>query len=290
MQPMLVILGCGFIGARLARAALAAGRPVRVSGRSLAKLAPLGDLGAELVEVDAAKPYAFAKALTGTRGATVVYAVPQVQGLPAGAAVTRAAQAAREAGADCFIHLGSSALYGKRPEDDRVIDESSDVTIDDLSAFHHDEAAVIAAASAGLRTVILRLAAVYGVGRGVRNRLRLGNYQMIDDGAHWISRIHVDDLVQIILAAEARATAGAIYMVADDRPTSQLEYTTWLCERLGVPMPPSVPLFGSDGRAQVMRARNLSNAKLKRELGITLLYPSYLEGEAQIEAEEAAAG
>jgi len=284
-----VILGCGFIGSRLARAAIAEGRQVRACARHLGKLAPLGELGVELVEIDAARTqHAFSRAFTGIRGATVVYAIPQVPGMPAGAAVSHAAHAARDAGSGCFVYLGSSGLYGKRPDDTQVIDETTAVVLDDLAAFLHDEASVNAAASAGLHTVILRLAAVYGVGRGVRSRLRKGNYQMIDDGAHWISRIHVDDLVQIIFACEARAPAGSLYLVADDRPTSQREYTEWLCERLGVPMPPSVPLFGRDGSVQVMRARNLSNAKLKRELGVTLRYPTYVEGEAQIEAEEAA--
>lgn len=52
----LVILGCGYIGARVARAALAAGRTVRVASRSTGKLAPLGALGAELKYVDARCP------------------------------------------------------------------------------------------------------------------------------------------------------------------------------------------------------------------------------------------
>lgn len=284
---MLVILGCGFIGTRLARAALAAGRPVRVCSRHPAKLAPLGELGAEVVEFDAAKPEGFGRALAGTRGPSVIYSVPPGGNVSSGA-ISRAAKAAREAGASCLIYLGSSGLYGKRPEDDRVIDEDSGIVLDDQTSFVHEEAAVHAASQAGLRTVTLRLAAVYGPGRGVRNRLRKGTYQMVDDGVHWISRIHVDDLVQIIFAAEARAAAGSVYMVADDRPTTQREYTEWLCAHLGVPLPPSVPLFGNDGRVQTHRARNVSNAKLKRELGVTLTYPTYVEGEAQLDAEEAA--
>jgi nucleoside-diphosphate-sugar epimerase len=50
----LIILGCGYIGSRLARAALAAGRPVRVCARSTGRLAPLGELGAQVKYVDGA--------------------------------------------------------------------------------------------------------------------------------------------------------------------------------------------------------------------------------------------
>jgi len=286
--PPLVILGCGFIGSRLARAAIAAGRTVRACTRSPAKVAALAELGVEVIAIDAAKQHQFGPALANQRGATVVYALPQIPGMIAGETVRRATHAAHNAGVGKFIYLGSAGVYGKRPEDHLVIDEMSSVSLDDRTAFHSDEAAVSAEGSGGLHTVILRMAAVYGPGRGVRARLRKGDYQMVDDGAHWISRIHVDDLVRILFACEARAAAGSLYLVGDDRPTSQREVVDWLCARLGTPLPPSVPLFGTDGRAAVMRARNISNALLKRDLDLTLLYPSFLEGEAQIEAEELA--
>src|SRR5205823_772842 len=74
---------------------------------------------------------------------------------------------------------------------------------------------------AGLPTVILRLAAIYGPGRGVRERLLAGTYQLVDEGAHYFSRVHVDDLVSIMCVAAERAPVGAVYCVADDRPTTQ---------------------------------------------------------------------
>lgn len=284
----LVVLGCGYIGSRLARAALAAGRPVRACARGVGKLAPLAELGAEVLAIDATKPKQFNVALRGTSGATVVYAIPQLPDQIAGETVQKAAQAAKEGGARTFIYLGTAGLYGKRPEDYRQIDETDSVVLDDgqMTSYLKDESALQGAAAGGLRTVVLRMAAVYGIGRGVRTRLRKGDYKLIDDGAHWISRIHVDDLVQIILACEEQAPAGAVYLVGDDRPTSQREYTEWLCGHLGVAMPPSAT---SPGGISTMRARYLKNDLVKRELGITLRYPSYLEGEAQIDAEEAAA-
>jgi nucleoside-diphosphate-sugar epimerase len=288
--PPVVILGCGYIGARLARAALAARRPVRACARDVDRLAPLADLGAEVIRFDATKPKQFDVALAGTMGAAVVYALPQLRDRPAGDAVRRAAHVAIAGGAGSFIYLGSAGLYGKRPADWEVIDETTAVAHDDaaMTAYHMDEAAIQSATAAGLRTVVLRLGPVYGVGRGVRTRLRRGDYRLIDDGAHWISRIHVDDLARIILACDARAPAGATYLVCDDRPTSQREYAEWLCARLDLELPASVPAFGAGVASTAVRGRYLKNDLLKRELGLTLLYPSFVEGEAQIEAEEAA--
>ncbi len=145
-----------------------------------------------------------------------------------------------------------------------------------------------AASAAGLRTCILRLAAIYGPGRGVRQRLRAGDYKLIDGGEHWISRIHIDDLVRVIFAAEERAPQGSLYLVSDDCPTTQREYALWLCERLRLPEPASVQSYAPGAPRTFLRGRRVRNDKMKRELGIELRYPSYREGEAQIEAEESA--
>ena len=288
--PPLVIFGCGYVGTRLARVALAAGRPVRACARGVVRLEPLRELGAEVMYIDATKSKQFGPALNGMMGATVVYSIPPVPNMPAGESVRRATQAALSHGARNFIYLGTAGLYGTRPDPDWV-DEDSVVALDDgaMGARLTDEAAVQGASSAGLRTVVLRLGAIYGPGRGVRGRLKKGDYKLIDGGEHFISRIHVDDLVQVILAAEERAPPGAMYLVSDDRPTLQKEHALWLCERLGLPSPPSVPAFGPGVGRTMQRGRRIRNARMKSELGVTLRYPSFVEGEAQIELEESGA-
>ena len=72
----LVILGCGYVGSRIARAALAEGRSVRVCSRSTGRLQPLGELGAEVKFVDASTPRTFTSVLASAHGATVVYSIP----------------------------------------------------------------------------------------------------------------------------------------------------------------------------------------------------------------------
>src|SRR5262245_51161567 len=233
-ETPLVVLGCGYIGSRLARAALARGRRVRVAARTVSRLEPLREAGAEVVHVDATKSRQFGPALSGLVAPTVVYAIPPIAEMAGGAAMIRAAEAATHVGARSFVYLSSAGLYGDKPSEE-WIDEETPPAYDDpaMNAYRVEEGALESAAYAGLRTVILRLAAVYGPGgRGVRARLRKGDYKLIDEGQHWISRIHVDDLVQIILAAEQRAPQGSRFLVGDDRPTPQREVAEWLCQRL----------------------------------------------------------
>src|SRR4051812_25163356 len=106
-----------------------------------------------------------------------------------------------------------------------------------MGARRADEMAIQSLAASGLRTIVLRLAAIYGPGRGVREKLRRGDYRTAGEGDMWFSRIHVLDLVTIIRAALDRAPGGSVYCVGDDRPSQQREYAGWLAEHLGLPVP-----------------------------------------------------
>jgi nucleoside-diphosphate-sugar epimerase len=281
-----VILGCGYTGTRLARALLADGHRVRACARNLQRLEPLAALGAELHHVDATKLRAFGPALYGTRSPIVVYSIPPVPQMPSGEPLRRACDAAMAVGADRFIYLSSTAVYGETEYGVTVDEESPIATGDpDAQARIAEEGAVETGRLAGLSTVILRLAAIYGPGRGVRERLRAGTYKLTDDGIHFFSRVHVDDLVGVIRAAGERAPSGSVYCVADDRPSTQREYAEWLAARMGVPVPPSVPSMEVGKPRRAVRNRKVSNAKLKRELGYAFRYPSFVEGELAIEAE-----
>jgi nucleoside-diphosphate-sugar epimerase len=283
-----VIFGCGYVGKRLAHALLDEGHEVRACARNLDKLKALGDRGAKLFAIDGAKRRSFGPPLYGVRDAQIVFSIPPIAGSPPGATVARAAEAAQAVGAGSFVYLGSTAVYGETLSGETV-DEDTPVSIGDMQAAPRiaEEGAVDTARLSGLRTVVLRLAAIYGPGRGVRERLLAGTYQLVDEGEHYYSRVHVDDLVAIIRATAERATSGATYCVADDRPSTQREYVEWLCARLALPLPKSVRSLAPGAPRRPVRNRRVSNARLHQVLNYTFRYPSYVEGEAAIEAEAA---
>src|SRR5262249_3358291 len=226
----------------------------------------------------------------GLAGRGVPPAPPPIAELAGGGAMVRAADAANQAAVRCYIYLSSAGLYGDKPSDE-WIDEDTPVAHDDppMTPYSLEENALETASYSGLHTVTLRLAAGYGPGRGVRARLRQGGYKLLDDGRHWISRIHIDDLVRIIFAAEQRAPQGTTFLVGDDTPTPQREVAEWLSKRLGLPMPPSVPMYAPGARRAEHRGRRIRNERMKEALDIKLLYPSHVEGELATEAEEGGA-
>lgn len=296
-----VILGCGYVGTRLAQSLLADGIRVRVCARRVALLEPLRELGADVHYMDGGRPHQFGPALLGLDRPIVVYSIPGVPDLPQGEAVRRAAGAAHKVHARSFVYLGSSAVYGRSESVTTAdwVDEDTVVATNDPEAGMRlsDEAAVQSIAQAGQHVVTLRLGAIYGPpirmgegvpglpGRGVRQRLRSGEYKLWDNGRYYFSRIYIDDLVRIIRYAAERAPRGAVYAVGDDNPCQQGEYGRWLAAHLGQPEPPSADAHKSSAR-NAIRGRRLRNDRLKRELDLKLWYPTYREGELAIDAVE----
>lgn len=144
----------------------------------------------------------------------------------------------------------------------------------------------------GVPVHLFRLAAIYGPGRSPFAALRAGTAKRIDKTGQVFSRIHVEDLAAVLEASIARPRAGAIYNVCDDAPAAPAEVTAYAARLLGLPPPPLVPLAeaGLSPMAESFYADNkrVSNALIKRELGVRLRYPDYRAGLAAILAAERA--
>jgi nucleoside-diphosphate-sugar epimerase len=133
----------------------------------------------------------------------------------------------------------------------------------------------------GVETVSLRIAAIYGPGRGVHERLRAGAFAVPGDGANWISRIHVDDLAAAIVAAGAiAALPRRVYVIGDDEPATARAHADGVAALLGVAPPPSVPIETLSPEAAELRLANrrVRNARMKHELGVRLAYATWREG------------
>jgi nucleoside-diphosphate-sugar epimerase len=92
----------------------------------------------------------------------------------------------------------------------------------------------------------------------------------------------VEDIASVLEASLARPAAGAMYNVADDEPAAPADVVTFAAELLGVPPPPLVAYDDATltpmSRGFFADNRRVSNARIKRELGIVLRYPTYREG------------
>ena len=138
-------------------------------------------------------------------------------------------------------------------------------------------------ARSNIAVAILRLAGIYGPGRNALIQIARGEARCIVKPGQVFNRIHVADIAQAIDAALARKASG-IFNVADDEPTPPSEPLVFAAQLLGREPPPEVAFEEAKPTMSPMAlsfwrdCRRVRNDKLKRELGVNLLYPTYREG------------
>jgi nucleoside-diphosphate-sugar epimerase len=138
-------------------------------------------------------------------------------------------------------------------------------------------------ARTGMPIAILRLAGIYGPGQNALVQVARGQARRIVKPGQVFNRIHVGDIAQAIDAAFSRRASG-IFNIADDEPAPPGDPIAFAAELLGVAVPPEIAFADAAASMSSMAlsfwqdCRRVRNAKLKRELGVRLLYPSYREG------------
>ncbi len=256
---MVIVLGLGFTGQRLARRLLRDGVPVCSAVRHIERFRELADAGLILSELTPGNASALPK------NAIVAHLIPPV---PALRPFIEEIEPSR------IVYVSSTGVYGDRLE---VDSETPAIPNDDRGRARLDEERWIEAGPwAGL---ILRAAAIYGPGRGVHAAIREGRAPR-GGGSGVISRIHVDDLAAIIHAGLFSDLEGA-WPVADDAPCSTAEIVAWCAQRFKLE---NVPDAG-DGPA--IAGRKVEGTRIREKLGVQHAYPSWRTGiPASIEAEE----
>jgi nucleoside-diphosphate-sugar epimerase len=138
-------------------------------------------------------------------------------------------------------------------------------------------------ARCGAAVAILRLAGIYGPGQNALVQIKQGNARRVVKPGQVFNRIHVADIAQAIDAASARKVGG-IFNVADDEPSAPGDPLAFAAQLLGRDPPPEVPfeeaapLLSPMALSFWQECRRVRNDRLKRELGVSLLYPTYREG------------
>jgi nucleoside-diphosphate-sugar epimerase len=134
----------------------------------------------------------------------------------------------------------------------------------------------------GLPVHIFRLSGIYGKERNSIKDLKAGKAHRIYKENQVFSRIHVEDIAQILQASIAKPNIGRIYNCADNEPTAQSNVVEYAAQLLGV-TPPSLVNYEDAELSQMARSfwknnRRVKNERIKNELEVTLKYPTYREG------------
>ncbi|NOR72599.1 MAG: SDR family NAD(P)-dependent oxidoreductase [Mariprofundaceae bacterium] len=275
----MLILGCGYVGEKLAKSFLVKGMKVTGTTRSETRAGVLRALGIDAVVVESPEFLsdellqqcdALLDSIPLTRDESGMRA-SQLQWLPK---ITPKLSHLKWAG-----YLSTTGVYGDA--NGAWVDESfpcnptSERGVERLKA----EQAWL---GSGLPAEVFRLAGIYGPERNIVSRLMSGNYRAVRwQPEHWSNRIHVDDIVATLMAAMKNPRAGRVVSVADDEPLSHADYVTELAQLIGAPLPQILsPEVGEKELSPTMLdffrdSKRVSNRLMHDELLPELNYPTF---------------
>lgn len=279
----MLIVGCGYVGQRVAERAQQEGIAVSGVVRSEASAAQLRELGIDSLCIDLDR-----EGLppgTSLEQDVFYFAPPPPEG-EHDARMQRFLEGLAKSGQPRrILYVSTTGVYGDCQGE--WVDETRPAhpQVDRARRRWHAEQLLRSWRDAsGGELVILRVAGIYGPGRLPLARLKKNLPMVAEADAPWTNRIHVDDLVETCLRGMQRGVDGEVYNACDGHPGNMTDYFNRVADLAGLLRPPLVELDKAGATlspgmlSYLAESRRLSNRKLRKQLGVVLRYPTLDEG------------
>jgi nucleoside-diphosphate-sugar epimerase len=128
------------------------------------------------------------------------------------------------------------------------------------------------------RSVVLRLAGIYGPGRVPSlEPIRRGAAIAVDPQSY-LNLIHVEDAARCVHAAWQHPQADGVYAIADGHPVLRRDYYGTLARLLGAPEPRFETAGPGGASRRAEGSKRVWNRAMRRDLLARCQFPSYREG------------
>ncbi|MBB6092785.1 nucleoside-diphosphate-sugar epimerase [Povalibacter uvarum] len=292
-RPHSLIVGCGYVGERLARK-LSAVHDITAVVRSSDRAAELNAAGIATVAVDLDRVRLGAWIPEKLEQAAIFYLAPPP---PAGESDLRLDRFLQLATVPprAFVYMSTTGVYGDT--DGAPVDESSliqPLTDRARRRVSAEEMTRVWCTERRVRRIVLRVPGIYGPGRLPLERLRKREPTLHPDDAGISNRIHVDDLVAACVAAALNTEARGVYNITDGNSCSATDFLDRVSALAGLPQAPRVSMdeaqltFSPERLSFLHESRRVSNERMLKHLGVQLRYGNIDEGIRQSLEEEKA--
>ena len=289
-RPVLLIVGCGDVGLRVAR--LLRGRwrllaltssPARCAELRAAGVVPLpGNLD------DAAS----LNRLAGLADAVLHLAPPPGHGARDTRTAALLQALARKGRVRRVVYASTTGVYGDcdgaRFDETRSVHPQTDrarrrVDAEERLRWH--------GRASGARITLLRIPGIYAADRpggDPRERLLRGAPVLRAEDDVFTNHIHTDDLARACVAALVRGLPQRAVHVCDDGVLKMGDHFDLVADLTGLPRPPRISRAEAERQLSPMQmsflgeSRSLVNRRLKKELRLRLRHPTVVEGLAAV--------
>lgn len=128
---------------------------------------------------------------------------------------------------------------------------------------------------------IFRLSGIYSKQNNILKRLKTGQAKIIKKEKHFFSRIHVEDIANILFISLKKFKTNEIFNISDDQPASQEEVAVYgaLLLKMNKPNPLKIEDL-EEGMLKdfYKESKKVDNKKIKNFFNYQFIYPSYKEG------------
>ena len=128
---------------------------------------------------------------------------------------------------------------------------------------------------------IFRLSGIYSNEKNILIRLKSGDVKLINKKNHFFSRIHVDDISNILFKSLSKFKSGEIYNLSDDKPSTSEDVTLFGAKMLNIENIEKIEV--DQIKSEMLKnfyneSKKVSNEKMKSYFNYNLKFPSYIEG------------
>ena len=128
---------------------------------------------------------------------------------------------------------------------------------------------------------IFRLSGIYSDRKNILVRLKSGKANIINKKNHFFSRIHVEDIANVLFKSLSNFKSSEIYNISVDKPSSSEEVILYGVKILNIEKPKSIK--EKEIESEMLKnfykeSKKVSNKKMKSFFNYKLKFPTYVEG------------
>ena len=128
---------------------------------------------------------------------------------------------------------------------------------------------------------IFRLSGIYSNQNNILSRLKVGTAKLINKKNHFFSRVHVEDIGNILYESLTKFKEGEIFNISDDKPSSSEEVTLYAAKLLNIKDIKKVEIESLENsmlKNFYKDSKKVNNQKMKEFFNYRLKFPTYVEG------------
>ena len=181
-----------------------------------------------------------------------------------------------------ITYLSATSVYGNH--NGKWVDENSDTQPTSLNAINRlkaEKSWLDLAEKKNLPLQIFRLSGIYSNHNNILARLKTGNVKIIDKKNQFFSRIHTEDIANILFKSLQNFKSKEIYNISDDQPTSSKKLILYGSKLLNIEKPKVVDFLTIESQMVknfYKNSKKVNNKKMKDFFSYKLKYPTYVEG------------